>query len=195
MNLALFDFDGTITTKDSLADFIKFAIGKPKYFLGLLVLSPMLITYKLKFIKNSRAKEIFLAYFFKNWNVTKFQEFAEDYSKNEIHKIIRPLALEKILWHKEQGDRVVLVSASIECWLKAWSNEYNLELLSTRLETQNDHLTGRFSTPNCYGKEKVIRVKKILNIKDYDVIYTYGDSAGDKELLNLAHKKFYKPFR
>ena len=45
MNLALFDFDGTITNRDSFIDFIKFAKGNLKFFQGFMILSPILILY------------------------------------------------------------------------------------------------------------------------------------------------------
>lgn len=65
MRLALFDFDGTITTKDTLVEFIKYAKGSHVYYLGLMVLSPMLLRYYLKLMPNDIAKEKMIAYFFR----------------------------------------------------------------------------------------------------------------------------------
>ena len=70
-----------------------------------------------------------------------------------------------------------------------------MDLIATRLEIKDDLMTGKFLTKNCYGIEKVNRVKEAYNLDDYDCIYVYGDSRGDKELLELADKSFYKPFR
>lgn len=195
MDLALFDFDGTITNKDSLADFIQFAVGNPKYYLGLLALSPMLLAYTFKFVPNHIAKRNLISYFFKNMDAQEFQKIADTYSLNELNKIIRPAALEKIQWHKDQGDKIVVVSASMQAWLQAWCHQHNIELICTRLEIKNNKLTGAFETKNCHGKEKEIRVKSALCLKDYQTIYAYGDSNGDKELLALANESFYKPFR
>jgi phosphatidylglycerophosphatase C len=64
-SIAFFDFDGTITTKDTLAELLKFQKGKFKYYVGLVFLSPALILYKLGLISNHRAKEILLEFFFK----------------------------------------------------------------------------------------------------------------------------------
>jgi len=195
MTLALFDFDGTITNKDSLVDFIQFSIGKPKYYLGLLYLSPMLFLYKLKVIPNYVAKQKLLKYFFKNWLITDFTQTTEFYSLHKLNAIIRPEALKKIQWHQEQGHTIVIVSASIQEWLKPWCNTHNLDLLSTELEVIGDKISGNFSTKNCYGIEKVKRVQQKYNLNQYSTIYAYGDSAGDKELLEIAQHKFYKPFR
>ena len=195
MNLALFDFDGTITTKDSLVDFIQFAVGKPSYYAGLTKLSPMLTAYTLKLIPNDIAKERLIGHFFGEWESEKFQQLAEQYSFEKIDTIVRPEAMERVQWHQGQGDHVVIVSASMECWLTGWCKKKNIELISTQLETIDGRLTGRFATKNCYGVEKANRVKEIYNLEEYDHIYAYGDSRGDRELLALANESFYKPFR
>ena len=112
-----------------------------------------------------------------------------------IDKIVRPKAIEKINWHKNQGHKVVVVSASIECWLRPWCEKNGLELIATKLEIKDDIVTGKLLSKNCYGVEKVNRIKELYNIEKYDYIYAYGDSSGDKQMLELAHEKFYKPFR
>jgi len=194
-NIAFFDFDGTISNKDSLIEFIQYAVGKPRYYIGIIYLSPLLILFKLKIIKNHKAKEIFLAHFFKNWDRDKFVNIADKYSLEELDKIVRKNALDRINWHKYQGDKIVIVSASIDCWLIKWCKRENLSLLATKLDYLDNKLTGKFLTPNCYGQEKVNRIHEAYYLKDYDIIYAYGDSIGDKELLELAHKPFFKPFR
>ena len=195
MNIAFFDFDGTLTSKDSLEDFIQYAVGRKKYFTGLLFLSPILILYKLKFISNSFAKEKLMTYFFKGWDADHFQKIAKKYSLEEIDKIIRPKAMKKIKWHQKEGHHIVIVSASFDDWLRPWCDINNLNLISTSLEIKNNKLTGKFSTMNCYGIEKVNRIKNVYKLNHYDYIYAYGDSRGDKELLSIADESFYKPFR
>ena len=195
MRLALFDFDGTITTKDSMVEFTLYAVGKKAYYLGLLKLSPMLIAYKFKLYPNHKAKERFLAYFFKKMCLKEFQKLVKGYGESEIDKIVRDGAREKIKWHKERGDEVVVVSASMECWLKSWCDRQNIKLIATKLEISDGRFTGKFATKNCYGKEKVNRLRAYYRMDDYSHIYAYGDSRGDREILALADESFYKPFR
>jgi len=195
MKLALFDFDGTITTDDSLISFIRFAMGDSKFLVGMVILSPMLVAYKLKLIANYRAKEYMLSYFFKGMSKEKFMQLTREYSLKHIDSIVRPKAIQKIAWHKEQGHKIVVVSASIECWLKSWCDKNNLNLIGTKMQMQNAKVTGLFASKNCYGIEKVNRIKELYNLNEYDYIYAYGDSSGDRELLELADEKFYKPFR
>ena len=195
MILSLFDFDGTITTDDSLIKFIRFVVGDTKFLAGMVVLSPMLTAFKLKLIPNYKAKQYMLSYFFKGMSEEKFMKVANEYSLKHIDTILRPKAMEKIQWHKEQGHKVVIVSASIACWLKPWCAKNGLELIATKLEIKDGIVTGKLLTRNCYGIEKVNRVKEKFRLDDYGTIYAYGDSRGDKELLELANESFYKPFR
>ena len=193
--IVFFDFDGTITTDDSLLKFIRFVVGDRRFLLGLVVLSPMLVLYKLKLIPNYKAKQYLLSWFFKGMRKVDFFKVANEYSLVHIDKILRPKAIEKINWHKNQGHKVVVVSASIECWLRPWCEKNGLELIATKLEIKDDIVTGKLLSKNCYGVEKINRIKEIYNLKDFEYIYSYGDSSGDKQMLELAHEKFYKPFR
>ena len=131
MRIALFDFDGTITRTDSLIDFIQLSVGKVSYYKGLFLLSPFLFAYCIKLIPNYIAKEKLISYFFKDWDQLRFEQLAAQYSLNKIDLITRPNAMKKILWHKEQGHKIVIVSASIESWLKPWCDRNNIELIST----------------------------------------------------------------
>jgi HAD superfamily hydrolase (TIGR01490 family) len=194
MILCLFDFDGTITKADSFLEFIRFAAGDRKAALGLLMLSPILTAYKLRLIANHKAKQHVLAYFFKGMAEREFKSIAKEYSLNHIDTICRPTAMNKIAWHQEKGHKVVVVSASVECWLKPWCDRNKIDTLATKIEYNNGIVTGKLSTKNCYGNEKVNRVKAAYNLIDYEHIYAYGDSRGDKELLNLAHIKNYRVF-
>jgi HAD superfamily hydrolase (TIGR01490 family) len=195
MILALFDFDGTITKKDSLIDFIKYAVGINNYYIGIVKLSPMLVLYSLGLIKNNIAKEKMITYFFSGFSIEKFQNIANKYSLEKIDFITRKSAIARIEWHKKQKHRIIVVSASMENWLEVWCNKNNIELIATKLEVVNKVISGKFASKNCYGVEKVNRIKGIIDLNSYEYIYAYGDSCGDKELLEIANEKFYKFFK
>lgn len=195
MQIAFFDFDGTITTDDSLLKFIRFVVGNFKFMQGLAALSPVLILYKLKVIPNYKAKQMMLSYFFKGMSEKSFIEISKQYSLECIDSIVRKDAMKQIHWHHAKGHQIVVVSASIECWLKPWCEKNGLDLIGTKLEIINGFITGRLLTKNCYGIEKVNRIKAKYNLEEYEYIYAYGDSSGDREMLELAQKKAYKPFR
>ncbi|MBL7003992.1 MAG: HAD-IB family hydrolase [Gammaproteobacteria bacterium] len=194
MNLALFDFDGTITHKDSLFDFLLYAVGLPKFIMNFMLLSPYMIAFKLKLMTNQKAKERVIGLFFKGYTAVKFNQIAKQYALNKIDRLVRPEAKAKLQWHLQQNDKVVIVSASIEAWLKPWCDVNGIELLATQLEIVEERISGRFLTKNCFGDEKVNRIKQHYDIKQYPLIYAYGDSSGDTAMLKLADKPFFRCF-
>lgn len=192
--LALFDFDGTISKKDSLAHFSKFFLGRREYYKRLLLLSPMLLKYKLKLIPNDVAKQMLISNFFKGVDSTSFLKAAEKYSRIHLSNNLRPKAMERLKWHRDQGHTVVIVSASMESWLQFWCKENNFELVATKLEIEHNLITGNFATKNCHGMEKVNRISELFELSAYDKIYAYGNSKGDKEMLQLADQPYYRIF-
>lgn len=192
--LALFDFDGTLTTRDTLLEFIKFYKGTFNFYLGFLLLSPLLVLYKLKIIPNWRAKEYTLRYFFKGEPAEIFNEKACAFALHSVPALLRKEAVEKLWWHKKNGHEVMVVSASAVNWIKPWTDKLEVGLIATELQVRNGLLTGRISGKNCYGMEKVARVCAKLVIEDFVEVYAYGDSSGDKELLGLATHPFYRSF-
>lgn len=188
--IAAFDFDGTITTKDTLFDFIHFYLGKYKLITGLIMLSPILILYKLGFIKNSAAKQKLFSYFFKGCSIAEFNQKCELYSQR-ISKICKADALDKIKWHKQQNHTIVIVSASISNWIKPWAQTNGFDkILATEINTQGQYIDGTFASTNCYGQEKVNRLINAFPDREKYILYAYGDSSGDKELLALADYPF-----
>lgn len=184
--IAAFDFDGTITTKDTLFDFIRFYYGKRTLITGLCLLSPVLIGYKLGFLANSVAKEKLFSHFFKGQCIDEYNRICANYAKR-IHQICKSETLDKIKWHKEQNHRLLIVSASNKNWIAPWALQ-NLfdEVIGTEIEVVNGQITGEFTSKNCYGAEKTNRLLALYpNRKEY-TLYAYGDSSGDKELLALA---------
>lgn len=186
MNLALFDFDGTLTTKDSLEEFIIFAVGKPRYFFKLFFFSPIYILYRLNLYDNSKAKEMLFRLYFKNISESRFKNLAQEFASKNITPILRETIYARFQEHKKNNDRIIVVSASMKCWLEPWTQKENVELLSTELEFVDGIFSGYFKTKNCHGEEKLRRVKEILNLNDFEKIYAYGDSSGDDAILEIA---------
>lgn len=193
--IAVFDFDGTITTKDTLFDFISFCFGRFRLLFGIFALSPILVAFKLNTISNEVAKQEMLYHFFAQKGYDFFTEQCNLY-KERINKIVQKKALDKIKWHQEKGHQVVIISASIEDWIKPWAKELGIEqVYGTRLEVDEENrITGRLASRNCHGEEKVNRLLEAYPNREEYTLYVYGDSNGDKELLKMADFPFYKTF-
>lgn len=194
-SIAFFDFDGTITEKDSLLEFIKFAFGRPAFYRGFLLHSPVLLAYKLKLISNHRAKEIILTHFFGGMPVSTFNEICQAFTARRMPELIRPKAMLEIEKLRKAGGRIVVVSASLEPWLQGWCEKQGLDFIATRMEVVDDRITGRILGRNCHGEEKVRRIRESFDLEHYQQIYCYGDTRGDLPMLALGTLRFYKPFR
>ena len=194
--VAVFDFDGTLTRRDSLLPFLQMAAGRWQFWWGLLVLSPILLGYAFGLIPNWRAKEAVLAHFLSGRKEEQLHQVAQKFAVEEIPKLLRPEAVQRLRWHQEQGHKTVLVSASLEAYLQPWAEAMGFaRATGTQLEVQNGFLTGRILGKNCYGKEKVKRLKALLGDLSQYCIYAYGDSRGDRELLDAADYSYYRPFQ
>jgi HAD superfamily hydrolase (TIGR01490 family) len=194
MKIAFFDFDGTITEADSTARFIRYLVGDSKFYIGIFLLLPFMFLYILNLISNNSIKQILITYFFKGKNINEFKKHAEYFSLNMLEPLIRKKALKEIEWHKENGHDVVIVSASIDLWLRPWCIKNDIALISSMLEVNDNVITGKTRKKNCYGLEKVIRIKELYNLSEYSYIYSYGNSRGDYEMLRIANESHYKPF-
>ena len=193
--IAFFDFDGTITTKDTLLEFIKFCQGTGRFYAGFLLNSPYLVAYKLKLISNQTAKEKVLGFFFRNMPAAQFEEYCQQFATQVIPGLIRPGALDEIKKLQQNGGQVIIVSASPENWVHKWCDSIGAQTIATRLVIQQGKLTGKIEGINCHGEEKVRRIQQAFNLSEFQEIYAYGDTSGDKPMLRIATYSHMKPFR
>ena len=192
-----FDFDGTLTTKDTLLEFIRFAKGSGQMFRGFLLFSPLLLLMKLHLYPNWKVKQQVFSYFFKGMNIDDFNTLCTHFAEQNKY-LLRPAGIEKVRQAiEEEQATVLIISASIDNRVRPFFDEIDkkIQVLGTQIETKGSRLTGQFTTKNCYGQEKVNRLTALyLHRETYELI-AFGDSRGDKELLDFADKAFYKPFR
>ena len=193
--IAFFDFDGTITKKDTLLEFIKFQTGRLAFYIGFILHAPWLIAYKLKLFPNDKAKQKILSYFFTGMPERVFQERCDLFADTIIPGLIRPGALEEIGRLRALDFEIVIISASAGNWIRKWANSLSLQLIATRLEVKDGLITGKIEGRNCHGDQKVVLIREQWKLAEYEEIFVYGDSSGDKPMLALATKSFYKPFR
>lgn len=193
--IAFFDLDGTITDKDTLLENILYQKGMWRFCWGFFRALPYIIAFKLKFISNQRGKEKVLQIFFKGTPIKQFQQHCDEFADNRLPQLIRTGAVEEIKRLKALDTEIVIVTASATNWVQKWSEANQLALVATRLEVNADKITGRIAGKNCHGEEKVRRIKEVYDLKNYDEIYCYGDSSGDRPMLALGTFQYYKPFR
>ena len=192
MNIAFFDFNGTITQKDTLIDFLLYAVGKKKFILLMIILSPIILLYFLRIFPNWYVKQIVITTFFGGWDVGKFNSIAVSYSLQRTPDILNTEMMEIMKNHIYRGDVVVIVTASCENWVKPWCDREGVDCIATRLLVHEGRITGHFDGRNCYGIEKVNRIREKYDLSKYEIIYAYGDSRGDREMILLSQDNVNK---
>lgn len=193
--LALFDFDGTITTKDSFIPFMFFACGSAKSILIFILTFPYVVAYILKLCPLITMKEAFLKLMIRGWTREKFDSVAKDFYAEVIRPLVKQSAADAIRKHLADGADVSLVSASPEDWLRPFTEEFGINLIATRLEVVDGRYTGKILGNNCKKAEKVARVRERYDVGSYTDIYAYGDSNGDTEMLAMSNHPHYRFFK
>ncbi len=194
-SLALFDFDGTITTRDTFSQFLIYLMSPSKLLIESMILGPIYVAYLLKFISNNRAKGTALKRVLSGYSEEQLLSLGRDFYEHRCRNLIRSKALDRILWHQDEGHDVVLVSASVGFWLLPFVEEYNLDLICTRVKCSQGFCLGELDGLNCFGPEKIRRIQEKYDFSKYETVYAYGDTRGDKEMLEAAQIAYFKPFR
>ena len=187
-----FDFDGTLTSADSLAAILRFHAGMTRFLLGLLLLSPWIVLSMLGLYDNGRAKERLFCYFFRGMPLDAFNELCRRFAADHRH-ILRPQGVETLRKAQAEGCTVVIVTASIENWVQPFLP--SVRVVGTQVAVENDVLTGHFLTKNCHGAEKVHRLQALFPDREHYHLTAFGDSGGDSALLAFADEAHFKPFR
>lgn len=193
--MAAFDVDGTLMRRDTLLPFLWRVAGPLRFVWHSLLLGPTLIRYALGYMENGEAKQRVLARFLQGRPVAEIQPIARQFAKETLPALVRPEALARLRWHQRQGHRTVLVSASMGMYLEPWAQSVGFDdVITTRLEVCDGCFSGGFDGENCYGPEKVRRLRQVVERLDACELYVYGDSAGDRELLDAADYAYFRCF-
>jgi phosphatidylglycerophosphatase C len=193
--LYLFDFDGTLTNRDSLFDFMKFVSSPIQYYWKFLLFLPNFIFAYVGIYKNSEIKEKFIAAFLKGKSKKETEILAKNYSQS-IEEIMRPNAKKLLQSLKNDENSIVyIVSASLDIWLQPIAEKFKANLICTQSLYENEIYTGSFSSPNCNFHEKKKRILEKINPKEFKKIIAYGDSKGDLAMFSLADETHFRPFR
>jgi HAD superfamily hydrolase (TIGR01490 family) len=188
MRLALFDFDGTLTTRDSLMPFLRHVVGTPRFVAGLAATSLPLLSYALGSTANDVAKQRVLAHFLRGRDLAEIESAGRAFARDHLPGLLRPATLAALQTHRAAGDTCVLVSASLDVYLQPWADQHGFAaVLCSRLEVDTQQqVTGRIQPANCYGPEKARRIHEWLAGRQPSHITAWGDSRGDAEMFALA---------
>ncbi|MGB4116705.1 MAG: HAD family hydrolase [Polaromonas sp.] len=196
--IAAFDFDGTLTRRDTLMPFLARGLGWPRFLLALLMCSPWLAAFVLRLIPNHVAKQKLLLATLKNKTTFDMDDWTSRWLANDFPGQLQGWTMARLAEHQQAGHCCVLVSASPDIYLKRVAKDLGFDaLLCTEIAVEGGRLTGQMKTPNCHGDQKVLRLKAWMAERfglssGAQVVYAYGDTSGDKPMLRLAAHAFYR---
>ena len=191
--LYLFDFDGTLTYKDTMFLYLKF-YNSMKFYVQFVKHIPLFVLLKLKLADAEKVKKSFISSILKGERRTKIEKKSQSFFEKYQDEIFRVNALEFINNIDRTQTESYIVSASLDIWVKPFAEKLEMKLLSTRAEFKNDIFTGNFIGKNCNGPEKVKRIIETVNERKFDKIIAFGDTSGDREMLSWADESHFEFF-
>lgn len=192
--IVAFDFDGTLTIRDSFTEFLRWRAGPGGWALGLVKMAPALATYA-RDRDRGRIKAASVREFLRGVDRATLEADAERFADQVWGRFMRPDALKTWRDWGERGAHRVIVTASPETTVAPFARRLDAEaLLGTPLMfDSDDRVTGAFAGPNCRGEEKVRRLHAAYG-RDIRLAAAYGDTSGDTEMLAIAETPGFRVF-
>ena len=192
--IVAFDFDGTLTVRDTFLAFLRWRAGALGYAAGVARLAPALAAFIID-RDVERLKAAAVRIFLSGLSISTLEAQARDFAKEAAPQLLRPDALEVWRRHQADGARMVIVTASPEAAIAPFAESLGADrLIGTRLAVDGSaRLTGALDGRNCRGPEKVTRLREAFG-KEVRLAAAYGDTDGDIEMLGIADEKFMRLF-
>ncbi len=193
--IAAFDFDGTLTARDSFIAFLAWSVPPARLGAALIRLAPAFLVYLL--VRNrGRLKAAAIKVLFGGVPRSELQAQARAFAIAKAHQLIRPDARAAWARLQAQGFRLAIVTASPEDIVAPFARGLGADaLIGTRLKVDSeDRITGALDGRNCRGPEKVRRLIQVFG-PDMDLAQAYGDTRGDREMLAAAASGYMKLFK
>lgn len=189
-----FDFDGTMTIRDSFTAFLRWRAGPGGWFLGLARMAPALADYA-RHRDRGRIKAASVKEFLGGVTRETLEADARRFADQAWDRFMRPDAL--ACWEAwgRKGAWRVIVTASPDTTVRPFAERLGADdLLGTALAfDDSDRVTGAFTGPNCRGEEKVRRLRAAYG-EDVALTAAYGDTSGDTEMIAIAAEKGFRVF-
>lgn len=190
MKLVFFDFDGTLTKKDTLFAFVRFAKGDGRFWINMLLFLPFFAGLAAGFLDAGKVKARMLSFFFKGETRDQLEKWGTAFCKGPLKEQLRPEIMHKMKEYIREGREVVLASASCDAWVAPFCRENQIGCVCTVLAYDGaNRFTGKFATGNCKGEEKKRRLLAEYDLSMYSHITAYGNSSDDLPMMGLAQEK------
>jgi phosphatidylglycerophosphatase C len=190
MQLAVFDLDGTITRHDTLAQYVfGFLWRHPWRLLGLPLVLPAVIRFALKLADHGELKAVFIRRTLGGCSRAQLAAWTSVFVPALLRKGVFADALQRIAAHTAAGDRLVLMSASVDLYVPAIAKALGFaETVCTGVRWNGERLHGALTTPNRRGVEKVHCFEALKKAHPGLPTAAYGNAGSDLPHLRLAER-------
>ena len=185
--IAAFDFDGTLTRRDTLVPFLSTVAGRGPVAAALAAQAPRLVYAATGRGDRDGAKVRVLRRLLAGRAYAEVAAAGRTFGAELVRSGISAEARDRLAWHRCQGHDVAIVSASLDVYLLEVADRLGVaHVLCSTLEVDDrGRCTGLLRGRNCRGAEKVARLRPLLEGEDTE-LWAYGNSGGDEEMLALA---------
>ena len=187
--VAAFDFDGTLTTRDTVVPFLAAVAGRAGL-IGALLRHPVSLFDATLRRDRDRFKASAVRAVFTGREAEAVERIGSSFAKTIQERWLRADTPRRLRWHQDEGHRVVLVSASFGAYLRPLGEVFGVDaVLCTEATVGLDgRYTGALEGVNCRGDEKMRRLRRWLAESGLDdaELWAYGDSQGDAAMLAAA---------
>ena len=197
--IAAFDFDGTLSRRDTLVPFLAMAAGRARFAQACARLGLLGARRKLPARDRDRVKEELIRLLFAGRSEDELRHLGEQYSRDLLAGELRPEVLQRLEQHLEASHEAVFVSASLVYYLEPLAERLGMQqVIAVEPAVVDGRLTGDLAHPNVRAEQKAIRLREWLangsapsDPENGTEIWAYGNSSGDHALLEMADHRFW----
>lgn len=191
MQLALFDFDHTLTMRDTYAGFLRHIATPEQLARARWNVAPWLLAYRARLVSAAALRARVTRIAFEGRAYDEVLAAGEHYARDVLPGVLRPDMRQRFDQHLARGHTVVVVSGSLDAYLRPWCQAQGAALICNALEHVDGRCTGRYAGRDV-GGHKVARIRAEYDMDSFERIHAYGDSGEDKPMLALAHARWYR---
>lgn len=191
-DLALFDFDGTLTDSESYGPFLRMALPPERLRAGRWRVAPWVVGYRIGMVSGVRVRARVAEVGLRGASAAEYREAGARFAREWIPAHLRPEAMARLDWHRDRGDTIAVVSGAFDAYLEPWCRAQGVVALCSSLEDDGDRLSGHYAGLQCVAAEKVRRARERFDFSTFARVHAYGDTREDRELLALADERWYR---
>jgi len=186
MKTVLFDFDCTLTNRDTLRPLAHYLARAERNYAGLAVLYIVLILARLRIMDDKKMKECFLNIFLKGKELSSVHSAVRKFFKSNLETLLNRQVFEALEHYKKNSASIYIVSANFDFFLEPLIQLWGINgIICTETHRVNGVFTGNIMGQTCKGKEKVRRLKEKFAPAEFAGMTAFGDE-GDREMLDLV---------